>query len=238
MKEFSLEELQAADGQAGKHVYVACKGRVYDVSLSRLWKGGLHMKRHQAGRDLSADIAAAPHGMDILERYPQLGMLKTEGSENEMPMPQALRALLRRFPFLRRHPHPMTVHFPIVFTLSSVFFNVLCLATGERSFETTAMHCLAGGLIFMPVAMITGLFSWRLNYMARPMKPVKIKIRLSIILFVVSAVLLAWRIFVPDILKSDGVAGMVYLLLNLTLVPIVSVIGWLGAGLTFPVDKE
>jgi predicted heme/steroid binding protein/uncharacterized membrane protein len=237
MKEIGLEELHDANGEAGKRTYVACRGRIYDVSLSRLWKGGLHMKRHQAGRDLSADIAAAPHGVDILERYPQVGMLKAEGSEDEMPLPPALSALIRRFPFLRRHPHPMTVHFPIVFVLSSFFFNLLYLATWERSFEMTALHCLAGGLLFTPVAMLTGLLSWRLNYLARPMKPVKIKIRLSVILFVVSAILLAWRIYTPDVLALAGASRVVYLVLSFALVPLVSMIGWLGAGLTFPIDK-
>ena len=41
-------------------MYIAQGGKVIDVTASKLWKGGLHMKRHRAGSDLSADIAAAP----------------------------------------------------------------------------------------------------------------------------------------------------------------------------------
>jgi len=48
MKEFELEELKQLNGDNGKPIYVAHQGKVYDVSNSKMWKGGLHMKRHHA----------------------------------------------------------------------------------------------------------------------------------------------------------------------------------------------
>jgi uncharacterized membrane protein len=195
------------------------------------------MKRHRAGRDLSADLKAAPHGIEVLERVPQVGTLAGP-AEAERPLPGFLSALLTRYPSLRRHPHPMTVHFPIVFFLSAAFFDVLYLAVPSSSFETTAFHCLAGGLLFLPVAMITGLLTWWLNYLARPMRPVTLKIILSQVLFVLAVALLVWRFHDPGILLRLEPAGIFYLLLNLAMVPLVSVIGWLGAGLTFPTDKR
>jgi len=62
LKEFDAKALDECDGSDSKPACVAVDGFVYDVSASKLWKGGLHMKRHHAGRDLSGDIAAAPHG--------------------------------------------------------------------------------------------------------------------------------------------------------------------------------
>ena len=79
-------------------------------------------------------------------------------------MPAMLSRLLVRFPMLRRHPHPMTVHFPIVFAFSAAVFTLLYLVTGIASFESTALHCLGAGLLFTPVAMTTGYFTWWLNY--------------------------------------------------------------------------
>ncbi len=62
MKEFDPESIAEFDGKDGKPVYVVHRGRVFDVSESKLWKGGLHMKRHHAGKDMTTDIQAAPHG--------------------------------------------------------------------------------------------------------------------------------------------------------------------------------
>ena len=61
MKEFDEVSLKENNGAEGKPVYVAYKGKVYDVSESKLWKTGKHMNRHQAGIDMSEDIQAAPH---------------------------------------------------------------------------------------------------------------------------------------------------------------------------------
>lgn len=72
---FSLEELSRYDGKAGRPAYVAYRGFVFDVSHSSLWKEGLHQARHQAGRDLTAEFAAAPHGTLVLARVPIVGRL-------------------------------------------------------------------------------------------------------------------------------------------------------------------
>ena len=76
MKEFTPDELAKYNGQSGNPVYIAHDGKVYDVSESKLWRNGLHMKRHHAGQELTTDIQAAPHETDVLERYPQVGVLK------------------------------------------------------------------------------------------------------------------------------------------------------------------
>jgi predicted heme/steroid binding protein/uncharacterized membrane protein len=237
MKEFDLERLKECNGKDGKPVYVAYKGRVIDVTNSKFWKTGLHMKRHPSGTDLTTEIEAAPHGIDVLDRYPQMGVLK-EKEEARRPMPRWLADLLNRFPILRRHPHPMVVHFPIVFTFAAALFNLLYLITGHLPFETTALHCLGGGVLFTPVAILTGYFTWWLNYLAKPMRSVTLKIRFSFLLWVLSILLFAWRMYVPEIMRPIAGGSIVYLLLIFSLVPVVTVIGWFGATLTFPVEKK
>ncbi len=236
MREFHPEELADYNGKDGQPAYIAHQGKVYDVSGSRLWKDGFHMRRHHAGGDLSVDIQAAPHGQEVLERYPQIGVLREKPGEEGQRMPESLARLLERFPMLRRHPHPMTVHFPIVFSLSAVGFTVLYLLTGEKSLETTALHCLAAGILFMPVVMLTGLFTWWLNYMAKPVKAVHIKLFASLILFFVALVAFAWRLSDPGILDSFSWVGTAYFLLVSSMAPLITVIGWHGAHLTFPTE--
>jgi predicted heme/steroid binding protein/uncharacterized membrane protein len=237
MKEFDSAELAEYDGQDGRPAYVVYQGKVYDVTESRLWKIGIHMRRHHAGTDLTTDLQAAPHGMDVLERFPQIGVIKKE----EVPAkekPTAIRWLLDSNPYFRRHPHPMTVHFPIVFMLSAAFFNVLFLITGNKSFEVTALHCLAGGTLFTVVAILTGLVTWWYNYMGKMLKPVAIKIPLTLAMLVDGIIVFVWRINEPGVLENLQGINILYLLLVLALIPMVAIIGWYGATMTFPLEKE
>ena len=237
MREFTLEELSENNGQDGKPAHVAHDDTVYDVSQSKLWKSGLHMRRHKAGTDLTTDIQAAPHGLEVFDSITQVGTLKKEAGP-DVSMPKAIHWLLETNPFFRRHPHPMTVHFPIVFLLANPFFNVLFLITGEQSFETTAVHCLAGGILFSVVAIATGLLTWWYNYMAKMMTPIAIKLPLSVILFILALILFIWRLMDPLVVTNPEGPNLIYLLLVLSLAPMVSILGWFGATMTFPIEKE
>ncbi len=235
--ELSLDELAQKDGKEGRPVYIAYEGRVYDVTRSSLWKTGSHMRRHSCGKDLSTDIGGAPHGPEVLDRYPQVGIIR-HMTVPEIEQKTFLEPLFKKLPFLRRHPHPMTVHFPIVFMLSAVFFTFLYLVTGDPSYDATAFHCLAGGVIFTPIAMLTGFISWTVNYLARPMRPTNIKMAVSLLMLAASVVALVWREITPGVMTRLRGAGFIYLLLIFSLCPMVLVIGWYGAKLTFPIEKE
>ena len=239
MQEFDIAELEKYDGNDGRPVYVAYKGKVYDISDSKLWRNGLHMKRHHAGQDMTTDIQGAPHEPDVLERFPQVGTLKEEAADvAELEIPRPLALLLEKVPMLRRHPHPMTVHFPIVFSFSTTIFNILYLIFGIKSLETTALHSLGAGILFTVVAIVTGLYTWWLNYMAKPLRAVNIKLTFALILLAVQIITFIWRLKVPQVMESLQGANLIYLLLILSLFPIVVVIGWFGAFLTFPVEKD
>jgi predicted heme/steroid binding protein/uncharacterized membrane protein len=237
MKEFDLKSLSQFNGKEGQPFYIAHKGRVFDVSASKLWNTGLHMKRHAVGHDLTTDIEAAPHGPEVLDRYPQVGTLKMK-KEADGTLPKPLEALLERFPVLRRHPHPMMVHFPIAFTVSPALFYLHYLVTDVNAFETTAFYCLGAGIFFSAPAILTGFLTWWFNYQARPLRPVRIKILFSALLVAISLAAFLLRLFLPTAVLSLAGTGILYLLLLLTLIPIVSVIGWYGASLTFPLERK
>jgi predicted heme/steroid binding protein/uncharacterized membrane protein len=237
MNTFDPESLSQNNGKDGRPAFVAHKGRVIDVSASKIWKTGIHMNRHPAGRDLTADIEAAPHGPEVLDRYPQVGTLDTKDGTNQS-LPKPLERLLERFPVLRRHPHPMVVHFPIVFAVSPVLFYLLYRITAAAAFEATAFHCLGAGFLFCVPAILTGFFTWWLNYQAKPLRPVLIKIRFSGLLMGVYLAASLCRVFFPaEVLSLTG-WGIVYLTLLLALIPVVTVIGWYGASLTFPLERK
>ena len=235
MKEFDADELAGFKGENGNLTYIAYDGKVYDVSESKLWRKGQHMNRHRSGGDLTSDMQAAPHESNVLERYPLVGILKKVAVE-EPAIPQPIAWLINRFPFLRRHPHPMTVHFPIAFVFATTIFNLIYLVTGVKSFEITALHCLAGAILFTIVGITTGIYTWWLNYMAKPLKAVKIKLPLTILMFIIEVIIFTWRILTPEILDSIHIGSVIYFLLVLSLIPMIMVVGWYGASMTFPVD--
>lgn len=235
MKTFTKEELAGFNGENGKPVYIAVGGKVYDASQSKLWRGGAHMRRHHSGADMSLEIAEAPHGKDVLERLTQVGVLAPEGEKEEIP---ALPDIFVRIPFLRRHPHPMTVHFPIVFPMAAAVFTVLYLIFRWKGFDDAALCSLGAGALMTPVAIATGLLTWRINYMSRLMPQVIWKLSLSPVLLTGLAAAFFWRLNTPGILDHIGAEGFFYLLLVLGMAPVVSVIGWFGANLTFPIHDE
>ncbi len=75
------EELKNYDGQDGKPAYVAVDDIIYDVTNSRLWRGGMHDPsegKATAGRDLTEVLKESPHGKENLERFPVVGTLVTK----------------------------------------------------------------------------------------------------------------------------------------------------------------
>jgi predicted heme/steroid binding protein len=74
------ESLASLDGKEGRKAVVAVDGKLYDVTASRLWKEGVHMRKHSAGQDLTEALKGAPHGPEVVERVPSLGALQTAPS--------------------------------------------------------------------------------------------------------------------------------------------------------------
>jgi uncharacterized membrane protein len=55
---------------------------------------------------------------------------------------------------------------------------------------------------------------------------------------VVAIILFFWRLNDPEIMDGVQSGSLIYLLLSLALFPMVSIVGWFGATMTFPVEKK
>jgi predicted heme/steroid binding protein/uncharacterized membrane protein len=231
MKEISSDELISSNGKEGKPVYVAFEGKVYDVLKSPLWAKGLHMNRHPSGKDLTGEISAAPHGPEVLERYPQVGILKKGPPEELKHLPTILQNLLQRYPMVRRHPHPMIVHFPIAFLMAASLFIILHLLFQNPFFQITSFYLLVLGAISSPFAMATGLLTWWINYRLKLTPFVKKKIQLSVILLIFEILLIVWRS------SNTNISNPIYFIMMVLLTPIVSLLGYYGGQMTFPTEK-
>ncbi len=236
--EFTLSELSRFNGKDGQPAYIAFAGKVYDVSNSPLWKTGTHLNRHAAGADLTDQLGSAPHGTDVLTRegVKIVGTLKADTSRKDIP--GFLAAAFRKFPVLRKHAHPPTVHFPIAFMSAATLFIIMHLVTpglpGIDS-EKLAFVMLILGSVFTPLTVGTGIFTWWINYQFRWSHRVRNLIFLSTALVASEVICLAMRL--PGPVPKSG-SGLVYYGLMLLMAPLVMLLGYNGGQLVFPTHVE
>ncbi len=74
-RKVTKQELEENNGKNGKPAYFAYQGKVYDVSQSGLWTDGDHLGMHDAGKDLTGELEAAPHREENLARVKYVGEL-------------------------------------------------------------------------------------------------------------------------------------------------------------------
>lgn len=74
MKKISRRQLALRNGQDMEEIWIAYKGKIYDVSASKMWKQGRHYE-HWAGQDLTDELTDAPHSEQVFEKFEQIGEL-------------------------------------------------------------------------------------------------------------------------------------------------------------------
>lgn len=82
----TVEELFQFYGREGRPAYIAYQGDIYDVSGSKVWSGGIHLKKHPAGGDLTEALKGAPQGEDRVLKMRRVGRLM-EQMEAGKPFP-------------------------------------------------------------------------------------------------------------------------------------------------------
>lgn len=74
MKSYTIPQLALRNGTDREEIWVAFNGIIYDVSDSRLWRGGKHYE-HWAGQDLTEELGDAPHTSKVFEKFKVVGTL-------------------------------------------------------------------------------------------------------------------------------------------------------------------
>ncbi|HEU24024.1 MAG: cytochrome b5 [Mesoaciditoga sp.] len=243
MEEFDEKSLARYNGKDEKRIYIAYKGKVYDVTESKLWKTGTHMNRHFAGKDLTDELPAAPHGEEVFSKFKIVGTYKTgtHKTPSDERIPKWLSDLIEKYPALKRHPHPILVHFPLAFMIGTSLFALLYAIFGVKSFDTTAFDLMVAGLVFSVFAIASGFFTWYLNYMSKPIKAVIIKIVFSFVLDADAIILIWWRSAYPNILinvRNFSFDSLIFFIMTLLLAFFAMIIGYYGGELVYPTGKK
>lgn len=75
LPQYTFQQLALRNGQDREEIWVAFRGLIYDVSISKLWRNGKHYE-HWAGQDLTAELADAPHTANVFDKFKVIGRVK------------------------------------------------------------------------------------------------------------------------------------------------------------------
>jgi predicted heme/steroid binding protein len=67
-------QLALRNGTDKEQIWCAFEGKIYDVTLSRLWRKGQHYE-HWAGQDLTSEMKDAPHTEHVFDKFKIVGVL-------------------------------------------------------------------------------------------------------------------------------------------------------------------
>ena len=233
MKEYTLDELQREDGQDGNKSLVATDGKVWNVTDSKVWPGGKHFNTHQAGRDLTTALLAAPHGADVLDRFEQVGTLGTDRKKkpkyHEFPEPSPLVKKI-----LDQHPHPISAHFPIGLGITASLFAVMSLFFEVAGLSEAAFFNLIVAALSAPASIGAGILSWHYNYGGTWTAIFRTKSVLSLLLLSILGAAIALKIVLLKTAGPNPALNWIYIGLVALVAPIVAAIGRLGGKVTFP----
>ena len=236
--EIEKKKLTENDGKEGKPAYVVANGKVYDVTESKMWKNGLHMNRHNAGADLTEALGAAPHSEEVLNRFKQVGTLKAEKADKaddvKPPLPNWLNKIFEAYPFFKRHPHPMVVHFPMAFFMAaSIFLFWYYVISPTRPLLDAIFYMHILGTLSFPFVIITGWLSWKVNYFGKPIGNITRKIIFSIVVLIFDIVVLISITGNLELLSNPHGIQIVIPIMIFLYLPIVAYIGQQGGNLVY-----
>ncbi len=73
--EYTKSQLALRNGVDKEDIWCAYKGQIYDLSASKMWRGGKHYE-HWAGQDLTNELSEAPHTAHVFDKFEIVGKLK------------------------------------------------------------------------------------------------------------------------------------------------------------------
>jgi uncharacterized membrane protein len=152
--------------------------------------------------------------------------------EKIFPEKTKLKIRLREIPF-----HALSVHFPTALYPVAIIFLFLALIFDRDSFRSSYFYLMIIATLSTPISHYTGIVEWKKKFRGARTHIFINKIRYSLILSVVGGLCTTWYWFCPGILDHIGVLNIVFIILNVSTIPLIIYLGHLGGKLIYGLPR-
>ncbi len=166
---------------------------------------------------------------------PGEGFFWEEQPEQEVVVGNPMNPLGSKLPSLRSkiknrdlHFHSMLIHFTNGLYPIAIFFMLLYFVSGKDSFRQTYFYIITLATISVPFSYLTGILQWRKKFQGMMIQIFYIKLRYGMLVFLLGACATIWNYFSPDILAEGSILTVVFVLINLAIIPPLIYLGHLG----------
>ncbi|MFQ5330335.1 MAG: DUF2231 domain-containing protein [Thermodesulfobacteriota bacterium] len=126
------------------------------------------------------------------------------------------------------HIHTILIHFTNALYPVAALFIFLFLIFGSSSLNETYLYIMLLATISTPISYVAGIYEWKRRYQGA-MKPIFVsKIRYGPVIFIIGGLCTLWRYLSPSILENFGITSVLFILLNLSILPVLVYLGHLG----------
>jgi len=166
---------------------------------------------------------------------PGEGFFWKEKEEHEVILGNPMNPLGSKLPSLREkiknrdiHFHSLLIHFTNGLYPVAVFFMLLALITGKESFRLTYFYIITLATVSVPFSYLTGILHWRKKFQSMMIQIFYSKLRYGMLVFLLGASATIWNFFSPDILAKGNLLTVLFVIINLAIVPPLVYLGHLG----------
>ncbi len=157
---------------------------------------------------------------------------RAEILEKIFPEKTKLKIGLLEIPF-----HALSVHFPTALYPVAIIFLFLALIFDRDSFRSTYFYLMIIAAFSTPISHFTGIVEWKNKYRGARTHIFINKIRFSLILSVVGGLCTTWYWIYPEILDYTGIYNIIFIVLNISIIPLVIYLGHLGGKLIYGLPR-
>lgn len=157
---------------------------------------------------------------------------RAEILEKLFPEKTKLKIRLFEIPF-----HALCVHFPTALYPVAIISLFLALIFDSQSFRDTYFYLMIISAFLTPISHVTGIIEWKNKYRGARTHIFITKIRFSLILSVVGALCVIWYWFCPEMLNYTGIYTIIFIMLNISTIPLVIYLGHLGGKLIYGLPR-
>jgi len=144
------------------------------------------------------------------------------------PLGSKLPSLRGRIKNRDLHFHSILIHFTNGLYPIAIFFMLLFLVTGRDSFKETYFYIITLATLSVPFSYLTGILQWRKKFQAMMIQIFYSKLRYGMLVFLLGASATVWNFFSPEILAKGSILTVLFVLINLAIIPPLIYLGHLG----------